>query len=210
MLIVHAARAPRTFQRLVGVHMGHVLNLPAWRIAIVHPGAAGAAGTHIRPQSYGTGGEATERSVGAGWSVGVVAGPGSLLLPADEADQGTAQQEQQGGGPADVDGGAHLSLQGRRHQGVVVDRDGHRCRPADGNQAQDAGQDAESATQQGRLGISDFHDFSFGRAQGRSEQAAQRAPSIPSTLEAAYCYEITETEMIFQWTHSAIFYIIFI
>lgn len=201
MLIVHAASTPRTFQGLVSVHLGHVLNLPPWRIAIVHPGAAG---TRIRPQSYGTGGDTTVRSVGAGWSVGVVAGPGSLLLPADEADQGAAQQEQQGGGPADVDGGAHLSLQGRRHQGVVVDRDGHRGRPADGNQAQDAGQDAQSATQQGRLGISDFHDFLVGRAQGRSEQAAQRAPCVPSTLKAACCYEIMKTEMVFQ-THSAIF-----
>lgn len=55
------------------------------------------------------------------WPVEVVGGSGSLLLPAHEADHSTSEQEQDGGGPAYVDGGAHLSLQGCSHKGVVVD-----------------------------------------------------------------------------------------
>lgn len=76
---------------------------------------------------------------------------GALFTCADEADQGPAEEKQDRGGPSYVDGRAHLSFHSLHHQRVVKDCDGVSCRPADGGQAQDARQDAQSATQKSHL-----------------------------------------------------------
>lgn len=83
-----------------------------------HPGVVRPHG--VSPDGRWAGGAAAERSHAA---VGRVEVPLRLrrLLAADDADESSSQQKQQGGDPADVDGGAHLPLQGCRHQGVVVD-----------------------------------------------------------------------------------------
>lgn len=118
------------------MHLGYVFDhLPGW-LTIKHPGVVWSHG--LRPQSGHAGWSIAELNVCAVRHVGVVRRWGSLFLPADEADQSTTQQEQHGGGPADVDWWAHFSLQGCNHQRVVVGEDGCCCWPADWNQAQDA------------------------------------------------------------------------
>lgn len=83
-----------------------------------HPGAVRPHG--VSPDGHWTGGAAAERSHAAVGHVGVLR-RSRRLLAADDADERSPQQKQQGGDPADVDGGAHLPLQGCCHQGIVVD-----------------------------------------------------------------------------------------
>lgn len=120
-------------QGVMIVHLGYMIYHATWRMAIKHPRAIWSH--DIRPQSGHAGWTVGELSISA---VGVVGRFGSFLLPTDEADQSTTKQEQHRGGPAYVDGGAHLSLQGRSHQGVIVEWDGCCCWPADWYQTQDA------------------------------------------------------------------------
>lgn len=110
-----------------------------------HPGAVRPHA--VSPQGRRAGGGAAERGDAAVGHVEVLP-RWRPLLAADDADEGPSQQEQQGGDPADVDGGAHLPLQGCCHQGVVVDRNGDRRRPAGRDQTQDACYDTKGPAQQ--------------------------------------------------------------
>lgn len=113
-----------SFQGAVGSRLG--LHHPT------HPGVVG-------PQGRRAEGAAVEGNHTAVGHVQILRrSKGSLLLPTDDAEERPTQQKQQGGDPAYVDGGAHLPLQGLRYQGIVVDRNGDRRRPAGRDQTQDA------------------------------------------------------------------------
>lgn len=118
-LIISPNLTVSLIQGVIVMHLSYMLyHPPCWR-SIRNPGVVWS---HvIRPQSGHMGWTVTELNFSAVWHVGVVRRLGSLLIPTDQADQNTTEQEQQGGGPAYIDGGAHLSLQGCSHQGVIVD-----------------------------------------------------------------------------------------
>lgn len=92
-------------------------------LGLHHPGG-------VRPHGHREGVAAAEWSNTAVGHVEILRRSGPLLLPTDHADESPTQQKQQGGGPAYVDGGAHLPLQGLHQQGIVVDCNGDRRRPA--------------------------------------------------------------------------------
>lgn len=118
-------------------------------LGLRHPTHPGVVWPHgLRPHGRRAGGAATERSNTAVGHVEILRRWRPLLLPADDADESPTQQKQQGGDPAYVDGGAHLPLQGLRHQGIVVDCSGDRCRPAGWDQTQDACCNTKSSTQE--------------------------------------------------------------
>lgn len=101
------------------MHLGYVLHHPSRRAALKAPG--GVWPYDVRPQSGHAGCSVTVLRAVAVRHVRVVGRWRPLLLPTDEADQSTAEQQQHAGGPAYVDGGAHFSLQRFSHKGVIVD-----------------------------------------------------------------------------------------